>query len=171
MVELLPRSDGADHLAAEGARDLDACAPDPACCRGDENPCPGTDDRLTGQRDPGGEEREEECGPLLERRAFGKVEQPAVLDDGFLGVPAAVRADEADHPPAVRRHPGDLRARDEGQRRRLWVAALADEDVRVVDTGRAHLDDGLSLGGLRLRDLAQLEPALVVQDDRLHESA
>ena len=154
MVTLLLRADGTDDVRAERRGELNTRAPDTACGRGDEHPRVGSQDDLTGERDPGREIREDERGTLLERRRGGKVEQPVVLDGDLLCVPTALHAREADHATAVVGRAGDLGAGHVRQRRRLWVAALADQHVGVVDAGRADLDERLPGPGDRLRDIS-----------------
>ena len=105
---------------------------------------------------------------LLERRALRQVEQPVLVDGGALGVAAAVGADEADHAAPVGGLARDLAARHERERRRLRVPPLADEDVGVVDAGGADVDDDLAVARLGLGHVAQLESALLVEDDRRH---
>ncbi len=56
---------------------------------------------------------------------------------------------EGEHAPAVE-VAGDLVAEDRRQLRRLRVAAEPHQDIGEVDTGRADLDEGLSLGHVRL---------------------
>ena len=168
MVELLGGADCADDLRAERPRGLDPRAADAARGGGDEDAGSALDPRLPCERDPGGQKGEQERRPLLVRRLVGKLEHPVLVGDRLLGVAAAVAPDEREHPPSVVGVAGDLRAGHERERRRLRVAALPDQDVGVVDAGRADAHEHLAVTRLRRRHLAQLEPALLVEDDGLH---
>ena len=158
-------------LAAARPRDLHARAANTSGRSGHEHARAGPHRRLARERDPGGEEGQQERGALLERRVARQVEQPLVVDDRALRVAAPLAPDEADDAPAVVRLAGDLAARHERERRRLRVAPFADQDIGVVDPGRAHLDDHLPVSGLGLGDVTELEPPPLVEDDGFHRTA
>ena len=171
VVELLARADRADDLGAERSRGLDPRAADAAGCGGDEDAGSALDPGLPCERDPGRQKGEEKCCSLLVRRLVGKLEHPVLVGDRLLGVAAAVAPDEREHPSAVVRVAGDLRAGNEGERGHLRIPTLADQHVGVVDPRRADAHERLPVARLRRRHLAHLEPPFLVEDDRLHARA
>ena len=167
-LELLRRPGRGRDVGAAERRHLDRSRADAACGRRHEHVRVGMDPGLAGHRDPGGQVRGQERGALGVARARRQVEHPLVLDGDALGVAAAGVPHEREHASAVD-VAGDLVAEDRRQLRRLRVHAVLDQHVGEVDPGRAHLEQGLSLGHVRFGHVLHGQRrARLAEDGRPH---
>ena len=119
------------------------------------------------QRDPRREEGHRKGSPFGEARRGRKREEPARVDRDALSVAAALAANEAHDALAVELA-RDLGSQHRRELRHLRVHPAADQDVREVDAGCTHLDDGLALSGLGLGHL--LDDELLGLADTLQDS-
>ena len=160
---------GRDDSRAEVPRALDGRGTHTTGAGMHEHRLSGLESYLARQRDPGREEREQERRALRERRALGQRKQPLGVDRDTLRVAAACqqRHDAA----AVLGLAGDLHAGDRRQLRRLRVVPLPDEEVEKIHARGANMEQGLSLGHVRIGHVLKrqlLGAARLLDDDRLH---
>ena len=139
---------GGDDARAEVPRALDGRRADAARAGVHEHGLPRLESYLARQRDPGGEEREQERRALREGRALGQREQSLIVDRDALRVAAA--GEQRHDATAVLGLAGDLDAGDRRQLRRLRVVPLADEKVEKIHARGANMEQGLSLGHVRI---------------------
>ena len=164
QLELLRAPDRRDRPAVQCADDLDGGRADRARGSGDQHARAERDAHELRQRNPRREEGHREGSPLGEARRGRQREEPARVDRDALCVAAPFAANEAHDALAVELA-CDLGAEHRRELRHLRVHPAADEDVREVDPRRAHLDDGLTVGGLGLGHL--LDDELLGLADRL----
>ncbi len=143
----------ADDLAAQDAGHLHGRRADPSRGGVHEDPRSGAHVRLSGEREPGREERHQEGRALLERRPGRQVEQPCLVHGDPLRVAAPCLPWQSEHAPSVSRLAGDLRAGHPGKLGHLRVLAAPDQHVGEVDPGRTDVDEHLSVLERRVRRL------------------
>ena len=100
----------------------------------------------------------------------GSGRMAVVVDRDALGVPAA--GEERDDAPAVLGLARHLDAGDRRQLGRLRVVPLPHEQVEKVDSRGTNMQQGLSLGHVRIRHVLEgqlLGPPCLLDDDGFHE--
>ena len=173
QLELRLRAGRRNDLGPQCDCHLHGGAADAAGSRVDEHPCAAAYGRLPREREPRGQERRQEPGPLLERRGGRQVEQPLPVHRSTLGIAAAGRRQQPEHPAATLGLTRDLVPRDPRQCGRLRIEAAPDERVGEVDPCSPHDHELLPILGHRLRRVPEVErlgSAHRLLHDRAHGS-